>query len=99
MTSILASNQNGVEMDTSGLVKELVKELAKGLVKELTENQMKLLELIEANPSIIKEEMAEHLKISTTAVDKNIKTLKQKGLLERVGGRKEGFWRIISPTE
>ncbi len=93
--SILASNQDGVEVDSHGLVKEL----AKGLVKELTENQIKLLELIEAKPSVIKEEMAKHLEISTTAIDKNIKTLKQKGLLERVGGRKEGFWRLISPAD
>lgn len=93
--SIFSSYQDGVEVDSHGLVKEL----AKGLVKELSQNQIKLLELIEAKPTVIKEEMAKHLEISTTAIDKNIKTLKQKGLLERVGGRKEGFWRLISPAD
>lgn len=47
--TVLASNQDG----SDGLAKELVK----GLVKDLTENQRKLLELIEANPNVSKEEM------------------------------------------
>ena len=52
--SVPARNQVG----NDGLVKGLVKELVKGLVKDLTENQRKLMELIEANPNLTKEEMA-----------------------------------------
>lgn len=92
--TVLSSNQDG----SDGLVKGLVKGLAKGLVKDLTENQIKLLELIEANPNLTKEEMAKQVGISTTAIDNNIKTLKEKGLLERVGGRKEGYWQIVKPA-
>ena len=66
-----------------------------GLVKDLTSNQMKLLELIETHPNVTKEEMAKHIGISTTAIDNNINTLKAKGLLERVGGRKDGYWKIV----
>ncbi len=99
--SVLASNevsnQVGNEVNNEGLVKELVKGLVKGLVKELSENQVKLLELIEARPTVTKEEMAKYVGISTTAIDNNIKTLKQKGLLEREGGRKEGYWKITKP--
>ena len=79
---------------SEGLVKGLVKELVKGLVKELSENQIKLLELIETRPNVTKEEMAKYIGISTTAIDKNIKTLREKGILERIGGRKEGYWKI-----
>ena len=39
--------------------------------------------------------MAKHIGISTTAIDNNINTLKAKGLLERVGGRKDGYWKIV----
>ena len=42
--------------------------------------------------------MAKQVGISTTAIDNNIKTLKEKGLLERVGGRKEGYWQIVKPA-
>ena len=100
--TVFASNEDGqIISDAShtGLVKELVKELVKGLVKglvkDLTSNQMKLLELIETHPNVTKEEMAKHIGISTTAIDNNINTLKAKGLLERVGGRKDGYWKIV----
>jgi ATP-dependent DNA helicase RecG len=86
------------EVSKTELAKGLVKELVKGLVKDHTENQIKLLELIEANPNVTKEEMAKQVGISTTAIDNNIKTLKEKGLLERVGGRKEGYWQIVKPA-
>lgn len=103
----LTEKNGGIEVDilsgnqvvNEGLVKELVKGLVKGLVKELTENQTRLIELIEAKSNVTKEDMAKHLGISTTAIDNNINSLKQKGLLERVGGRKEGFWRIIYPAD
>ena len=73
----------------------LVKVLVKGLVKELSQNQIKLLELIETRPNVTKEDMAKYIGISTTAIDKNINTLREKGILERVGGRKNGYWKIL----
>lgn len=56
--SVPASNQEGNQVVNYGLVKGLAKGLAKELVKGLTENQKKLLELIEANPNVTKVEMA-----------------------------------------
>lgn len=99
--TVLASNkvdQIFFEAPNSGLVKGLVKEWVKGWEKDLTSNQIKLLELIQKRPNVTKEEMAKQFGISTTAIDNNIKTLKAKGLLERVGGRKDGYWKIIKPA-
>ena len=42
--------------------------------------------------------MAKQIGISTTAIDNNIKTLKVKDLLERIGGRKDGYWKIVKPV-
>lgn len=95
----MANDELFIEVNSQKLVIKLVKGLVKGLVKELTENQTRLIELIEAKSNVTKEDMAKHLGISTTAIDNNINSLKQKGLLERVGGRKEGFWRIIYPAD
>jgi ATP-dependent DNA helicase RecG len=38
--------------------------------------------------------MAEKLGISTTAVEKNLKKLKEKGAIARVGAARGGAWRI-----
>ena len=69
--------------------------LVEGLVERLVESQQKILKLIAQNPSISKRRMAEILGISDTAVDKNIATLKKKGLLRRVGPARGGHWEIV----
>ena len=73
--------------------------LVKGLAKELSDSQIKILNLIEANSHITKREMAERIRISTTTIDKHIDAFKKKKLLKRVGVRKEGFWKIIDQNE
>lgn len=73
----------------------LVDRLADGLVEGLAENQRRILELISENPRVSKRIMADTLGISTTAVDKNLSTLKEKGILRRVGPDRGGRWEII----
>ena len=60
-----------------------------------TENQKKILALIDDNPRISKKAMSGSLGISTTTIDKNLKTLKQMGVLRRVGPDKGGYWEVI----
>ena len=38
--------------------------------------------------------MPRHIGISTTAIDKNIETLKKKNIIERVGSDNRGYWKI-----
>ena len=70
--------------------------VSRWLVSELVDSQKKILKLVEQNPSISKAEMSENIGISTTAIDKNIETLKAKGLLKRVGSPKTGHWELIT---
>ena len=60
----------------------------------LVESQKKILDLVKKLPSISKKELAGHVGISETAVDKNIAQLKKKGLLKRIGPDKGGHWEI-----
>jgi ATP-dependent DNA helicase RecG len=39
--------------------------------------------------------MSKEIGISTTAIDKNLIALKQKGLLRRIGPDKGGHWEVI----
>ncbi|MBI4981002.1 winged helix-turn-helix transcriptional regulator [Candidatus Woesearchaeota archaeon] len=77
--------------DKGGLVERLVEGLA--------ETQKKILELATKNQRVSKREMAERIGISTTAIDKNIASLKKKGILKRIGGAKGGHWEIIGENQ
>jgi ATP-dependent DNA helicase RecG len=72
----------------------VVDRLVDGLVDGLVESQRKIVELIKANPKISKKEMSESIGISTTAVDKHIRSLREKGILKRVGGDRSGHWEL-----
>ena len=71
-------------------------ELVDGLVDGLVENQKYIIRLIAQNSKISKRELAEHIGISTTAIDKNLATLKAKNLIRRIGNNKSGHWEIIT---
>jgi predicted HTH transcriptional regulator len=82
--------RNEPEDKNNGLADGLVERL----VERLVENQKKIVRLIHGDPHISKKRMAEIIGISTTAVDKNMETLKKKGILKRVGPDKGGYWEI-----
>jgi len=69
--------------------------LVEKLVEGLVENQKKILMLVTHNPYISKKAMSKEIGISTTAIDKNLTVLKQKGLLSRIGPDKGGHWEVI----
>ncbi len=58
--------------------------------EDLTERQIKVLQLIQANLSISRRELAEKLGINQSAIQKHLEALKEKGILKRVGGAKGG---------
>ena len=61
---------------------------------KLAENQIKIVIVLKQSPSTSKKELAEILKISTTAIDKNITKLKTLNVLKRVGPAKGGYWEV-----
>ena len=51
--------------------------------------------LISQDEKITSEEISELLQISISTAKRKIKELKEKGMIERVGSDKTGFWKII----
>ncbi|MBF0245547.1 MAG: HTH domain-containing protein, partial [Planctomycetes bacterium] len=74
-------------------------EIMDGLVDGLVESQQIILKLIRQKPAVSKREMAKHIGISTTAIDKNIASLKEKGWLKRIGPAKGGRWEVVNNGE
>ncbi|MDR2911713.1 MAG: Fic family protein [Alistipes sp.] len=61
---------------------------------KLNKNQLRILELIIFNDKTTMAEMAQSLSISVTAVENNIRKLKERGIISRVGSDKTGHWLV-----
>ena len=55
----------------------------------------KILAMIESNPSITTDEMAEALGLARRSVTKQLTKLKNEGRIRRVGPDKGGHWEVI----
>ena len=58
----------------------------------LNKTQRKIVELIRNNPSITIEEMAKFADVATRTIERNIKKLKEREIIDRVGADKNGKW-------
>ena len=65
------------------------------LGEKLGENRETILRCLAQNPSISTHRLAELLGMSTTAMDKNIKWLKENGIIRHVGPAKGGRWEVM----
>lgn len=59
------------------------------------DTQRKILILINENNQISAADIAKHLSLSVRAIEKNIKELREKGILKRNGAARGGYWEII----
>ena len=62
------------------------------------ENQLKIIALILIDKNFTTKKISEILELSTTAVENNIRKLKEKQLIKRIGPDKGGYWKVIKPN-
>lgn len=62
----------------------------------LNKTELAILELIYKNNIITISELSKKTYLGTTAIENNIKKLKGKDLLKRVGAAKGGSWEVLS---
>lgn len=63
--------------------------------KKMPDNYAKVLNLIRDNPNVTKPQIAKELHIGKSTVDRAIEFLKGKGLIERIGSNKSGYWKVL----
>lgn len=66
-----------------------------GRKKELTSNRESIIKEVGSNSQVTIAELAKKIGISTTAIDNNIKFLKEKGYIQRSGSDKKGRWEVL----
>ena len=69
-------------------------EKAKNLGEVLSDNRIKILELMMEDPCISRADLAKNIGISETSVYRNVEAMRGK-YLHRIGSDKGGFWEII----
>lgn len=57
--------------------------------------QTKILKLIKKNKNITQKELATLLKTTIRTIERNISTLKNKELIQRIGTDKKGYWKLL----
>jgi len=62
--------------------------------ENLTSRETKILLLIKKDNSVSRKTIAQNLGISTATVARDIDSLKNKGIIERIGGDRGGYWKI-----
>ncbi|MEA2082024.1 MAG: ATP-binding protein [Elusimicrobiota bacterium] len=70
------------------------KKVVEKVVEKVTENQKKILDEIRGNKFITAKKLSEIIEISERKIQENIKKLKQKKLLKRIGPDKGGHWKV-----
>lgn len=73
----------------SGVINEVISEAI-----NLNDNERKILSSIKVNPHITKSTLVSSLGISKGTIDRTIKALKERGLIERIGSNKKGQWKL-----
>ena len=86
-----ATIRNGVINETDGVINEIIN----GAINiSLTEQAV--FAAIKKKPRITKMELQKETSLGKSTIDRAIKALKEKCLIERVGSNKTGYWKIIN---
>jgi ATP-dependent DNA helicase RecG len=67
--------------------------------EKLTENQALIINCLNENIFSSAKEIAMKIGVSQRKVEENIAKLKKKGLLNRIGPAKGGYWQVIKPHD
>ena len=70
------------------------KDVHKDVHKEISERQSLIISMIQDNPALGRIEMSTKLGLNEKTIRRDLDDLKEKGIIVRIGGRKEGHWEI-----
>lgn len=63
---------------------------------KLTETQVAIIECLKEHPQMTRKELAENIpNITENGIKYNLARLQELGVLNRIGGRKLGYWALV----
>jgi ATP-dependent DNA helicase RecG len=84
-----------VEQRMAEYVKRVSEKVSDGVSEKVSENQRKMLGIIKRNKFITVMQLKDMLQISEKSVNSNLKKMKEKGLVKRIGPAKGGYWETM----
>lgn len=82
-----ATIRNGVINESDGVINEAI---------NISATEQAVFVVIKKEPRITKVELQKETSLGKSTIDRAIKALKEKCLIERVGFNKTGYWKIIN---
>ncbi len=84
-------NSKDLNVSSNDVLDEGLERVWKGFGEGL---EIKMVDLMIKNPKITQAEMVKILDVSKAKVEKMTKLLSEKGIIERKGGKRYGYWKV-----
>lgn len=95
LVKVNISNKSFSKQQTKERTKERTKEHTKEHTKDFSSNALKVYGALHTNNSASRTELMTETGLSQSKITRAIAELKQNNVLERVGGKKFGYWKIL----
>ena len=80
---------------TDRVTEKVTEKVTDKVTEKVTDNEQKLLDLISAKPEYTYKTLSDELSVSRKTISITIKSLKEKGIIRRIGSDTKGYWEII----
>ena len=88
---VIFRKEKGETLDNT----EFTEKFTERFTEKFTESEQKILDELIKNPYITQTQLSELIGISKRSIIKNMKSLKEKNIIQRVGSDRKGYWKII----
>ena len=82
-------------MERKNLTDQVTDQVTERVTERVTENQSLILKGMKKDNQITARILSEIVGISERKIKENIKLLKNKGLLKRIGPARGGYWKVV----
>ena len=66
-----------------------------GIEQNVTLDELALLKVIAENPSVTQIQLAEKMQVTDRTIKRKMKSLQEKGFIQRIHGKRDGYWKIL----
>ena len=77
------------------VTEKVTERVTERVTEKVTEKEQELLGLLLEDPGYTMPQLADKLKISRKTVATRLKSLKEKGVVKRIGSDRKGYWKIL----